>query len=219
MNINIKSRTVCVAAVAFCAAVAPTHALPLGAGGSGVPTPSTVPTSALLGTVVDTFAVNSILTGTVTTRVYDVDLLYNPLGGLTFTYDIVLDSNPPNDDALARMSLEDWGGFDADARQFVDLGEYAAVSADRSLGEDVIGFDFGTLGLPSTFVGPATSATLILASDALSFRLSDANFIDGGVDTADTYAPQLLSVPEGGATLVLMGAALSGLAMARRKKA
>jgi hypothetical protein len=222
---HLKLTSITVAAVLGASVFAPRAlAVPLPPGGAVTPDDTTLPGSALLA---DTGALPftleaGVLSGTVRTRVFAPDAVVNPIGGgLIFAYDIVLDNNPPNTEAVSRITTEEWAGFFADARQVgLDgvLGPSTAGEADeadRSVSGDVIGFDFFPLGA-SAFVGPGASATLILGSDAPSYKASTVDLINGDTTEVDSYAPARVAVPDASSTLILLGMGLVGLGVFRK---
>jgi hypothetical protein len=186
------------------------QAIPLGPGDVVVPPAIAAgPAFGLLDTVASPWVITAGFTGTVTTRVYN-DPVFNPFG-LTFTYDITINSNPPDTEALARLGLIDWAGFLVETFQ-TGAGD-PAKSADRTPGAaDIIGFNFSP---DSTFFGGETSTTLILASNATDYKPSMYGVQSGLTVNGETFAP-LLAVPEGSLTLVLLGIGFLSLHRFRR---
>jgi hypothetical protein len=159
--------------------------------------------------LVSPFAVPGFFIGTLTSTAIAGDPS-NPLGGLTFVYDLTNAPGSPN--AIARMTVEDFTGFLTDA-------SYETVPApvglpptliDR-LTADTVGFGFLGFGPGPLFPG-MTSARLVVQTNAPAAILSEANIIDSGSITVPALGP----VPEP-ASLGLLAAA-GVLAIRRRSR-
>lgn len=155
-------------------------------------------------------------TGTLYTDIYQESLANNPLGGLTFVYRVVNNSTSSHD--LNRLTLNQWGSFLADASFDAfgpPAGAHSPHTADRNGAGDVIGFNFVSAFFTANSIKPGSDSTLlILQSDAPTYVPGTASLINGSVAVARTFAP---SVPDGGATVLMLGGALGLLGLARRK--
>jgi hypothetical protein len=196
-------------------------AIPLPPGGLTPVGAGVVPTSTELASRTDAFEISSRLKGTVTSKVYESDPAVSPLGGLIFTYQIVLDNVPDGTTPpppLGRLTTdEDWGGFLADSSQ-VGPGELA-ITASRSSNGEILGFNFDTTGGAGSLVEGEFSALLIFGSNAQAFKDSGVNVINGGIDEVPSYAPDNVdvTVPDGGTTAILLAIGALGLAVVRPK--
>jgi len=195
------------------------QALTLVAPGTAVPVPlDQLPTSAVLATVTDTLTISPGVQGSVTTTVYAPDPgTYGALfSGLIFTYDITLNSIPPNTEPMKRLSTEnEWAGFLVGAGQ--NGAGQLATTADNAPGGGVLGFNFPVA--PDPFVGGESTAVLILGTDAQTFKTSLVFGIDGGIDSAASFAPAPLVVttPDGGTTALLLSLGMFAMAGIRRQ--
>jgi len=191
------------------------RAIPLVPGTAVPPDTDVIPSSSLLATVSDGFSTGgglALMTGTVTTRVYAPDLAYNPFGGLTFTYDIHI-TTAVTAHTMQSLSLIDWLGFIADARQTAAGAQASTASLDLG---GTVHFNFNSPGATSTF-GSGNSATLILATDALSYKKSFFSVQDGLADNGNSLAPTTTTtVPDGGVTVFLLGIGFLGLGIFRK---
>ncbi len=89
--------------------------------------------------------------------------------------------------------------------------------ANRSGDGDVLGFNFAAAG--DTFVGGESSALLIFGSNATEFKNSTLFVINGGIQSADSLAPdeRTVTAPDGGTTAILLSLGMFALAGIRRK--
>ena len=125
----------------------------------------------------------------------------NPLGGLTFTYEIVLDAMPWNH-GISRISLNSFHGFQTDVSYTdgtVGIG-VPPVSADRTSDGAVVRFTFAPGdGLPSG----ENSALLVVQTDSAEYVESFASLLNGDIAKTGTYAPTLIPEPSMTALLLL----------------
>ena len=134
----------------------------------------------------------------------------NPLGGLTFTYQILGDSRSTN--AIGRITIKDYTQWLTDASYQVPAAGLQPTLMDRSIPGDVIGFSFIGQPIGAGALAPgAVSAVLVVQTNAPAFAPGLANVIDGSVaGNIPTFAP----VPEP-VTLCLF--AMGGLLALRRR--
>lgn len=124
----------------------------------------------------------------------------NPLGGLTFTYEIALDSGSLH--GVSRMTVNSFANVLADV-SYTD-GSIAAgvppVFSDRTSDGSVIQFTFPSGdGLPSG----QSSALMVVQTDSANYAESFASFINADVTKADTFAPAVIPEPSMAALLLL----------------
>lgn len=156
----------------------------------------------------------------------------NPFGGLDFVYHITVDSRGTSD-GIHRITIDDFANVRTDVGFIRGTGERRPTSVDRSPaasvfgpgdGGDVIGWNYlpsscnplGCLVTPGTLARGLSSATLIVYTDAHMFRNTTAQFIDGGIAHAATFAP--IPEPETYA-LMMAGLGLMGFVVKRRRPA
>ncbi|MBX7168886.1 MAG: PEP-CTERM sorting domain-containing protein [Pirellulales bacterium] len=146
----------------------------------------------------------------------------NPLGGLTFTYCIVVNTGP---NSVSNMTVQNWGGFLADASYKVPLppGDIAPAVVTRNPAGSVISWSFFPIPQldPNTgfLVAGTKSPFLVLQSDAPNYELAFAAFNDGGITTASTFGPSVVPEPSTVAlALTGVGLILSRLGFRRVRK-
>jgi hypothetical protein len=135
----------------------------------------------------------------------------NPLGGLTFVYEI---SNGPNSpDPINRITVDSYNGFLTDMSYQPVVGNVAPTLMDRSGSGDVVGYSFvpPPLGIGSLVPG-TSSMLLVVQTNAPDFRTALASVIDGGVASGASYGP----VPEPATSLLLLLAGSVVLGFRRR---
>jgi hypothetical protein len=101
---------------------------------------------------------------------------------------------------------------------FVDGDSGATpLTADRNLTGRTVGFNFLNLPVESGIDPGETSRILVIRTNAVDFTAGISSVIDGGVDSVDTFAPDLVPEP---ASLVLLGSAFAAAGyMARHRGA
>jgi len=127
--------------------------------------------------------------GTLASSVIQEPAGQNPLGGLTFTYQ--LHNNATSATAMERLTLADFSGFATDVSFLPATGQSPTVT-DRSFGAGaIIGWDF--TGLPvglGTLLPGQTSALLVVQTNAAFYNLLDsASIIDGKTVNTTAAAP------------------------------
>jgi PEP-CTERM motif-containing protein len=151
----------------------------------------------------------------------------NPLGGLTFIYQVFNDSTSKV--GLRAETNTAFGGFLTNVHfalngsllaGFAD-GLIAPLQGTRSSNGNVVGFNFGPP--ESNFVDPGESSrVLVIRTSATLFTDGFSSVIDGGVDTVDTFQPFGRSLPPPApepASLLMLGGGLLGFsAMIRRRR-
>ena len=219
LNLVRRILTAFVVAVALIAStVSPAQSAALVPGSVLLPAaaePDPVGATLLASTGAVPVVVPGAFTGTLTTSVYSPDPS-NPLGGLTFTYLLANDASSAN--SIGRLTVGDFLGFSTDANYQFPVAGVAPASIDRNVAGDVVGFNFVPTPIdPSTgFLSPgATSARLVVQTNAPFFMPSTANLIDGGVTTVASLGPAIVPEPS---TVALTIGALTTLGVARRRR-
>jgi hypothetical protein len=128
---------------------------------------------------------------------------FNPYGGLTFVYQIHNDATSTT--PIERLSDVDFTSFLTDVSYD---GPGTAPTSTSRLAPSVIGWNFA-LGLPAG----ATSAFLVVQTDAPTWRPSTSSVIDGQGVTTVSLGPDGF-VPEPASFLLLGGL---GLTLRRRR--
>lgn len=146
--------------------------------------------------------------GTLTEEIRQETLAANPLGGLTFVFQVVNNGASPSD--IERHTTFDFGGFTVDATYYqLTAGDQTPIFFNRSGTGSVVGQDFG---LSALALNPGeTSALMVLRTNAPSFVPGLNAVIDSSSVTVQGYSP----IPEPSQLLVL-GAC--GLLLCRRPR-
>jgi len=186
------------------------NAAPLAAGGILFPAPAEPdPTG---GTVLATQTIPFIApnySGSLVSTVRSGDPS-NPLGGLTFTYQIQMVAGTHS---VNRLSVNGYSGFGVDASYQAAPPNVAPAFIDREVTGDSIGFSFAS---PPIGTGPISAgqsgSVLVLQTNAPAFIVAPAFVIDGQTAAVTAFAP----IPEPGTvSLCVVGIAL-GIAYRRR---
>jgi MYXO-CTERM domain-containing protein len=160
-------------------------------------------------TGVNTFG-QTVFTGTISEGVWK-DL---NTGGLDFYFQVLNDNSSM--DAINHLSMTDFTGFTTAVAQVDGSGDnIKALFASRSASGDTVSFSFlpgAGPGYDEIAPGKSTADVLIM-TNATSYKLGSAQISDGGVATAQIFAPA--AVPE---PCSLTALALGGLALLRRRK-
>jgi hypothetical protein len=161
-------------------------------------------------------------TGTLVSEVIAGDAS-NPFGGLTFVYQVT--NNLVSPDAIERVTIDNYTGFTVDASYQTPAAGQIPTLADRP--GDQVGFSFinPVPAIPGFGHGVlaqgATSALLVLQTNAPAYAVSVANVIDGSVASVPSYSPAIGPNTPEPSTLALGGLGLAGMALVawRRAKA
>jgi hypothetical protein len=170
--------------------VSPAQAIPLGTGdvlfAPGEPDPADGGT--VIATLTTPFSVPGFFEGELIARVV-ADDANNPLGGLTFTYEVNNFATSPN--PIARLTVTNYATFGIDGSYQLPLTGLPPTLMDRT-SADVVGFSFLGVGSGQLFPGN-TSALLVLQTNASLYTTTSASIIDSGAITVPTLGP---AVPE-----------------------
>ncbi len=198
-----------VAAIAMVATASVAYAVPLPVGGTLFPAPSDP--GPIPGTVVDSVSspfVTPTFTGTIVTTVISGDLS-NPFGGLTFIYQVANDIGSVH--PISRATMNGFTGWLTDVSYQVPTTGVAPALINRPTA-DFVGFTYFDAPLGSGLITPgATSAVMVIRTNAPAYRGNFVSVIDGFVATVPSFSP----IPEP-ATMALLG--LAGILAARRRK-
>ncbi len=208
----------CVALAVFASVASQAHGAALVPGsvlipGAAEPDPVGATLVATTGPV--PFVVPGSFSGSLTSSAYSPDPT-NPLGGYTFTYLITNDAASAN--SIGRMTVGEFLGWATDGSYQVPVAGVAPASIDRNVSGDVVGFNFVPTPVdPLTgFLGPgASSALLVVQTDAPFYAPSLANLIDGGVTSVAALGP---AVPEPSTIALVLGSLVTlGVYRLRRR--
>ncbi|MDB6032606.1 MAG: hypothetical protein JWM16_2944 [Verrucomicrobiales bacterium] len=144
--------------------------------------------------------------GTLNSYVYQESAVFNPLGGLTFVYQVF--NGPNSASIIEHVTVNGYNSLFVADTSFSGL--IAPTTVNWSFG-NVMSFNFATPFIP----GPnGNSGLLIVRTTAHSALANTAGVIDGTAAGTFALAP---SVPDGGSTLALMGGVVLALGAMRRK--
>jgi hypothetical protein len=204
-------------AAAILTSVATTFATPLSPGGILFPAPAGIPIGGVLfnAPLVNIPFASATFTGTLTSEVFASDPT-NPLGGLTFVYQIANTTLTPGQ--IERLTVNGYGGFLTNADYVTGTGTLAPAYIDRSsdIPGATVGFSFAPIPVGFGSIQPGQNSDLLIVyTNATNAAVTQASVIDGSVTQVSSYAPHI-SAPEP-STLLLAGVAALGLvAFARR---
>ncbi len=140
----------------------------------------------------------------------DASSPYGP-NALTFVYQLI--NNPGSPDAIDRLTVSSFTGFQTDVSFLPLPGPGAAPSTvSRSVNGAVVGFEFNQPGFPLT----GTATPVVIQTNAVAFSGTLASIIDGSATSVASLAP-IAIIPEP-APIALVGGALTLLAFPRRQR-
>jgi hypothetical protein len=116
----------------------------------------------------------------------------NPLGGLTFTYQLTLDAG---DFEIARLQVADFTGLSIDA-SYVSGSGTAPTATKRGTSGSAIDFSF----INGVLHGGSSSTVLVVQTSATSYQQTMATLVTPSLDTVGSLAP--VAVPEPGSWLL-----------------
>jgi hypothetical protein len=147
---------------------------------------------------------SATLQGTLSSYVYTDTA--NSLGGYVFVYVV---SNSTGPDGVTALGIDGWQTI------LTDVGQYgsgvASSSVQRSLTGNTITFNWQS---PATVNPGGTSDYLVIDTAFRSYQTVSAGLADGSGTTTTALG---INLPDGGVTVMLLGAALSAMGLLRRK--
>ncbi len=154
------------------------------------------------------------INGTVNSFVYSGDV-NNPYGltGLTFVYRVFNDSSSIG--VVEHLTVNNYDAFLVSVGTDASVGTDDPLSVNRSLLGTPVSFNFGFSGAAALMPGQS-SHLLILQTSATRYERQIGAVIDGASANVFILGPTV-SVPDGGMTVALLGLALGGLGLIRRK--
>jgi len=154
---------------------------------------------------------SATFTGSLRSDVFTNDAS-SPFGpnALTFVYQLI--NNVGSPDAIDRLTVSSFNGFQTDVSFTPVPGPTAPSTVSRSVNGSVIGFEFNTPGFPLT--GVATP--VVIQTNAFNFAPTLASIIDGSATSVASLAPVAI-IPEP-ATITLVVGALVLLASPRKRR-
>ena len=162
------------------------------------------------GPLVSLFGFPFAFSGILTSTVLQESLAYNSLGGYTFVY--VIANNASSRDGLRRYTVDGWDSTPLPVAGNTGPG-VDALTADRSLSGDVIGFNWDVT-LP---IAPGSFGEVFVRTSQQQFTIANGSTINSGTDTQPTYAvPEPTTMIAGAMLLLPFGA--STLRMLRKNR-
>ncbi len=187
--------------------------------GSVSPVPSVTYGGTLVGNYIGSFNTGGLnpAVGTVQSWVYSGDASnpFNGVGGLTFVY-LISNTGAGTLGYVETFTVNDYTSATAYVGYSPVLGTGPVVPT--SVGRSILGtpitwnFSAGAGGLGAIPAG-GSSKYLVVETDATSWALDAGGVIDSLTSNVGLLGP---SIPDGGATVALLGLALAGLAGVRR---
>lgn len=165
----------------------------------------------VLQTVVTPFATANY-TGNIISKAIQGDTS-NPLGGLTFTYQLSNDTGSAN--AITRFTVNGYQAYATDMSYKLGTGVVAPTINDRDTSGGVVGFSF--LGFPvgvGVLSAGTTSELLVVQTNALDRTFQIANVSNGAVSAVNVLGPTGGITPEPASLAALAGVSL----VARRRR-
>jgi|SRR5688572_4405388 hypothetical protein len=212
MQKPIRNRLLGVCAAVLLLAGTTAHAALLNTGTTLFPAPAEAnpsPGATQVTSITVPFASPGAFTGSLTSTVFTNDTT-NPFGSNRLTFVYQLSNAAASNNVLARLVLDSFGGFQADASYQTGTG-VAPTLIDRLTNPD-IGFSFLGGGTNPGPLRPGdTSARLVVQTNATLFGASNGSVIDGAQVNVSALGP---FVPEPASLGVI---ALAGLALIRRR--
>ncbi len=151
---------------------------------------------------------SSLESGTLTSSVYKNDAS-NPLGGLTFTFQITNKTTPSSLTDVTGLTTTDFTGFGTDASYQTPTTNITPKSVSRNTA-DIVGWTF-TATNGGVIAPGQTSSVLVVQTNAQSFTNITASLLGGAGASAASFGP----VPEP-SSLACLGT-FAVLAYRRRK--
>ncbi len=160
--------------------------------------------------------IGAAFNGFLKSTVLQEDIAHNPLGGLTFVYQVLNSAASANE--LHRFTVTNFSSSNTDAGYTGTTG-VVPLEVDRDTA-DVFGAGFLRFGGSAPILPGQSSDTLVVRTDATVWQTTTASIIDGSTATVGSFAPSnAIGVPEPGSMTLLAGAvSLMGLLGWRRRK-
>lgn len=151
---------------------------------------------------------NTTFTGTFSTVVYRKN------GRLVFFYTFTNDAT--STDAVERISLSSFAGFDTAVETGLTNGQVLASTASRSMNGNVVSFGYAP-GSAYGSIMPGTSSRYVnVYTNATTYKIGSAQFLSSGVATVPTFVPLSSAVPEP-ASIAAIGIGVAALLRRRRR--
>lgn len=149
------------------------------------------------------------MSGTLVSKVFQNDPNNPNIGGLTFWYQLTLTSIVPTTDLVNRLGLNGFLGQVGLTAAYITGSQ--TPDPFYTFNADTVGFSWITTG----GIAPGQSSSILLVrTKATAFTTANDVVQDGVQGDVQGYAP---GVPDGGTTVMLLGGALAGLGVLRKK--